>query len=86
VAAAEALRDVRGYAAAGRLRFTRHARERMRERGATASDVRHALSSATRCDEATEAGRWKVRGQDLDGDELVMVVVLEGDVVVVTVF
>jgi hypothetical protein len=31
-------------------------------------------------------GRWKVFGSDGDGDELVLVVVLEAGVIVVTVF
>lgn len=81
----EALRDVRGYAAAGRIRFASHARQRMAERGATVADIRHALSNATSCEHA-ERGRWRVTGKDLDEEELVAVVVLEAGVVVVTIF
>ncbi len=33
-----------------------------------------------------ERGRWKVFGEDLDGDELVCVVTVEAGVVVVTVY
>jgi hypothetical protein len=31
-------------------------------------------------------GRWKVEGPDLDGDDLTVVVVIEAEVVVITVF
>lgn len=80
----EALRHVRSYAAANRVRFSRHARERMGERGASAEHVMHALQSATTCSSSGE--RWKVTGPDLDGDALTVVVVLEDEVIVVTVF
>jgi hypothetical protein len=33
-----------------------------------------------------DGGRWKVFGNDRDGDELVLMVVLEAGVIVVTVF
>ena len=56
----------------------------MDKRGASRWDVRTALVSATECRAA--AGRWKIRGHDRDGDELLVVVVLEDGVVVVTVF
>lgn len=83
---AEALRDVRGYAAAGRVRFSGHAYERMDQRGATERDVIKACASATTCRHAAEPGRWKVTGPDLDGDDLTVVVVFDGLVMVVTIF
>ena len=46
---AEALEDIRGYALAGRIEVTGHARQRMRERGAVFEDLRHALTTATAC-------------------------------------
>jgi hypothetical protein len=70
---------------AGRIVLAGHARERMAERGATFEDVRHALANATAC-KAQPNGRWRVTGPDLDGDELVLVVVPEAGVVVITVF
>lgn len=85
VSSEEALRDIRGFASAGRLRIELHARQRMRERGASFADVKHALAGAQRC-RLQENGRWRVDGEDLDGDELTAVVVLESGVVVVTVF
>ncbi|MGA8893034.1 MAG: DUF4258 domain-containing protein [Anaeromyxobacteraceae bacterium] len=83
--AAQALADIRGYAAGGRIRILRHAWQRMGERGVRYEDVRHALVGARRC-RAADQGRWKVTGDDLDGDELTLVVSIEEGVVVVTVF
>jgi hypothetical protein len=85
VDAKAALADVRGYAAANRIRIGRHAWERMAERGAQYEDVRHALTNARSC-RAQARGRWKVLGDDRDGDELVLIVVIEAGVIVVTVF
>lgn len=81
----EALQDVRGYASAGRVVVTSHARQRMQERGARMADVQAALAGATRCEPAKE-NRWKVTGPDLDGDELSAIVVVEDGVVVITLF
>ncbi len=83
--AATALADIRGYAAANRIRITRHAWQRMAERGAQYEDVRHALAGARRC-KAGDQGRWKVFGEDSDGDELICVVTIESGAVVVTVY
>ena len=85
VTANEALREIRGYASAGRVRIIFHAKERMRERGARFYDVQHALANAMECT-ASERGRWRTRGPDSDGDELTCIVRLENGVVVVTVF
>lgn len=82
---ATALADIRGYAAADRIRIVGHAWKRMGERGAQYEDVRHALAGARKC-KAADLGRWKVSGDDLDGDELVLVVAIESGVVVVTVY
>jgi hypothetical protein len=82
---AQALADIRGYAAANRVRFVRHAWQRMSERNVAEADVLHALKTATAC-KAQENGRWKVPSQDLSGDELTAVVAIEGGVVVVTLF
>jgi hypothetical protein len=85
VDAATALADIRGYATANRISIADHAWRRMGERGARYEDVRHALAGARRC-VAVERGRWKVSGEDLDGDELILVVAIESGVVVVTVY
>ncbi len=74
-----ALADIRGYAAANRIRIARHAWERMGERGAQYEDVRCALANASPC-EAQDRERWKVFCADRDGDDLVLIVVLEAGV------
>lgn len=79
------LADIRGYAAANRIRILRHAWQRMGERGAQYEDVRHALAGAHRR-RAADQGRWKVSGDDLDGDELTLVVAIEAGAIVVTVY
>ena len=81
----EALADVRGYAAANRIRFTDHAHGRMMERGAVPADVRCALMGATAC-RAQPSARWRVEGLDRDGDAMTVVVALEDGVLVVTMF
>ncbi|MCC6555448.1 MAG: DUF4258 domain-containing protein [Polyangiaceae bacterium] len=80
-----ALADIRGYAAAGRISFTTHARTRMVQRNVKPGDVRSALVAAVAC-KGQPDGTWKVAGPDMDGDALDLVVVLEGGVLIVTVF
>ena len=85
----EALRDIRGYAAADRVVLSNHAWHRMAERGARRVDVVHSLSNATSC-QAGEVKhgqqRWRATGPDVDGDEMRCVVVIEDGVLVVTMF
>jgi hypothetical protein len=83
--AAAALVEVRGLAAAGRIQLSSHARARCRERGVLFADVRAALTRARGCVEQ-DHGRWRVVGDDLGGEELTAVVVLEDGVLVVTLF
>jgi hypothetical protein len=82
---AEALRDIRGYAAAGRVRFSYHAYDRMDQRGATERDVIAACARAKKCKRAAQ-GRWKVTGPDIDSDDLTVVVAIEDGLLVVTLF
>jgi hypothetical protein len=79
------LADIRGYASAGRISLTTHARTRMIERNVKPGDVRSALVSARAC-RGQPGGTWKVTGPDMDSDALDLVVALEAGVVVVTVF
>jgi hypothetical protein len=85
VEAATALADIRGFASANRIVIVRHAWQRMAKRGAQYEDVRQALAGARKC-RAADQGRWRVFGEDLDGDELVCVVAIEAGLVVVTVY
>jgi Domain of unknown function (DUF4258) len=86
VTPAEALRDVQGFAQAGRIIITTHARRRMNQRGATYQDVRHALMMATGCDTGNEPETWKVTSADLDGDAMTLVVALDDGAIVITLY
>lgn len=83
--AAEALAFIRARAVAGRLRYTRHATERMRQRRVLPEDVRHALMDGQRCKAGEGPDKWEVHGADLEGELLKVVVLLVSDVLVVTV-
>jgi hypothetical protein len=84
--AAEALAEIRGLAAAGRVEFTDHAREEMEDASADFLDVLNALRKATSCRYQKQKDRWKVVGPDLDADDLTIVVALDDGVLVVTVW
>lgn len=81
----EVIEDVRGYAAARRVRITRHGRDRMSTRGVTYEDLRYGLMNATAC-ERMENGRWKVDSIDRSGDRLTAIILFWDGVLVVTVF
>lgn len=80
-----ALADVHGYAGANRIKLTRHAQERMEQRGTRLRELRAILISAPSCS-AQPSGRWRVHGVDGDGDGLDVIVVLEDGLIVVTLF
>lgn len=87
VAEAQALAEIKRLVALDRVLYTHHAQIRMIERGARRRDVEHALLGATSATEQRDRGCWRVKGGvDLDGDDLTVVVALEADVVVVTLF
>jgi hypothetical protein len=81
----DAIDAIRFAASAGHIRYEAHARQRMKERGVRREDIRHALINVESC-KAVRDERWKVTGPDLDGDALTVVLVIEGDVVVITVY
>jgi len=62
--------------------ITQTAEQRLRRKGVTLRDVRQALTTAFDC-KAQANGSWKVKGHDLDGDDLVLVVTLADRAVVV---
>jgi hypothetical protein len=82
----EALQAVKGFARANRIFLTTHAHVRMAERGARYADVQHALANAARVKNDGAPDKWKAFGEDLDGDELVCVVVIEDGLAVVTLY
>ena len=83
--AQQALETVRGYALANQYVISGHCRTRMAERNVSEDDIVHGLTSATVATEQ-ENGRWKLGSTDVDGDELTLIVAIEGGVVVVTIF
>lgn len=82
---AEALKKIRDLAAANLIRVTEHARKRMAQRSVRYRDLQHALSNARSCAN-DETAKWRVEGADLDGDDLTVIVVLAGDLLIITVF
>ena len=83
---AEALRLIQGYAAAGRVEFTEHAAQRMRQRRARRDDVLRGIATATAAAPQPDRGTWRLDGVDLDGDALTTVCALRDGVLVVTVY
>jgi hypothetical protein len=92
VTPAEALNIAQAAAHANRLRFTRHATERMQERSATHADVLQAVRTADVAVPSDDGpNRWLLcGGGDIDDCELRVVVAIDDDgvvtVTVVTVF
>lgn len=63
-----------------------HSYDRMAERGATEDDVLRALATATGAD-LQDNGRHKCTGGvDLDGDDMTVIVELQSDVIIITLF
>jgi hypothetical protein len=79
------LDEIRRCVVLGDLAYTRHARQRMRQRAIAEGDVACALLGA-RLAAAAPEGRWKITGPDLEGDDLAVVVAIDVGVVVVTVY
>jgi len=83
--AAIALKDINGYAAANRITLTDHAIRRARQRNASIADIRHGLMTAQTCKDQND-GTWKVFSEDLDGDELILIVALQSEDLIITLF
>jgi hypothetical protein len=81
----DVIRDIRGFAAARRVRVTSHGRRRMSERGVTYADLRHGLMNADDCEEGAN-GRWKVCTSDMSGDPLNVILFIQDGLLIVTVF
>jgi hypothetical protein len=81
------LDEIKRLAGLGRILLRFHARQRMADRGATFGDVQRALATADRALWQPDRQNWRVEGGvDLDGDELTVIVDVEADVIVVTLF
>jgi hypothetical protein len=84
----EVLEAIRSCGRANRIRFTAHAAREAAECGATRDDIRCALANAKSI-RASGRGRssdWTVMGPDLDGDDVEIALILEGGVLIITVY
>ncbi len=80
------LDEIKALVARGSVRFTLHSLTRMSDRGATVDDVTNALTTSTTAT-SQDNGNYRCKGgADLDGDDLTVIVALEADVVVITLF
>ena len=77
----QALRRIKQLVAGGWVTFTEHAIEEMHDEFTTVAEVLHALKVAMVCAEQPN-GRWRVSG----GAGLTVIVEIQEDVVVVTVY
>lgn len=84
--AGEALATIQRLAARRGVLFTWHSVWRMDERRVARRDVFRAIAVATVCawDHANES--WTIRSVDVDGHELALAVVIDGLLVIKTVF
>ena len=77
---------VRSYASAERWEVeASHGVKRMRERGVSFRDLKHALMVGTRCSVQPD-GRWRLVSQDLDGEALTLILFVDDGVLVITIF
>lgn len=86
--AAQALVEVRRLALQGRVQITHHAAVERFYRHGGRGHILHALVHAdeARASRPEHRSDWVVTGPDLDGDAIDLAVVIEADVVVITVF
>lgn len=80
-----ARRRIRELARAGQYVITEYCALRLLQRVITEGDVAAALTGASVC-RPQPNGRWKVEGDDGDGETLLLVVALQQGVVVVTAY
>lgn len=81
------LERIKELVARGHVKFTFHARIRMDERNASEADVCEAVLSANAADHNAAKDNYRVSGGcDRDGDPMTVIVAVEADVVVITIF
>lgn len=84
---ARALAEIQRLCRLDRIVITRHANQRMNNRGASELDVRKALLTATAAIRQADRDNWRVEGGvDTDGDDLTLICDIGVDVIVVTLF
>ena len=79
------LEDLRGLAFANRVEFTDHARERIWERNLSETEVVDALAVSTHLRLRSD-GRLRVTASDADGEELLVIAVIQEGCLVITVY
>ena len=82
---ARARKRIRELARAGRWELTTHAVESLVHRDASVEDVFIVLTTATAC-QSEPSGRWRLSGTDRLDDPLTVIVELQAEVLVVTLF
>lgn len=82
---AEALEFIKECASFGRVSFEDHALDQLEERHIEREDVFAALETAIRCRKQPRE-RFEVTGFDALGDELCVIVTINGVVCVITIF
>lgn len=87
------LKQVHALAKAGRVHLSRHLQiDHMKPvaaggRSVTREDIYHALQNAHACRmQDVASSKWNVFGPDVDGDEMTLVCVIRGGILVVTVW
>ncbi|GAC1344339.1 MAG: hypothetical protein NVSMB23_19120 [Myxococcales bacterium] len=80
-----ARRRIRELARADRWEFTSHALGSLTVRDASVEDVFVVLTTATAC-HGEQGGRWRLSGPDRLDDPLTLIVELQAQVIVVTLF
>ena len=77
---------VRRYAVAERWEVEAgHGVPRMRQRGVSFQDIKHALMTGNGCS-VQPNGRWRLVSTDLDGDDLILILFVDDGVLVITIF
>ena len=80
------LRLIRALAGEGRVLFSSHAEDEATRMGVSLEDVVFALAHAQQCLWQPKTETWKVKGNDRFEEPMVIVVDIQDDLVVVTVF
>jgi len=75
---------IQRYASLNQYDYSRHARQRMRQRNIAAADVHRALCGAHQVIVGNDEGTWKVTGKDCDRDDLDIVVTIEDGLLIIT--
>jgi hypothetical protein len=77
---AEALERAKAAARVWQVRWRRHSAARSVQRNAQAADIREAILTARTAVWRAEEDTWRLEGgRDLDGDNLTVVVAIEGN-------